>query len=60
MKSRVMLIPADDDFVFYGKRTIKGKQVVNSFLLYADLASFGGIGLTALQQVAEKHGFPRI
>ncbi len=60
LKSKVVLIPADDEFVFYGKRRINKKEVVNPFLLYVDLASFGGIALTALQQVSAKHGFPNL
>ncbi len=60
LKSKVMLIPADDEFIFYNKRSVKREEIVNSFLLYVDLASFGGIALTALQQVAEKHGFPKL
>lgn len=60
LKTRIVLIPAEDDFEFYAERKIKGEKVVNPFLLYADLASMGGIGLTALQQVAEKHHFPQI
>lgn len=60
LKSKVVLIPADDEFVFYGKRRINKEDVVNPFLLYVDLASFGGIALTALQQVSAKHGFPSL
>ncbi len=60
LKTKVILIPADDEFVFYGKRSINKESVVNPFLLYIDLASFGGIALTALQQVAEKHSFPKL
>lgn len=60
LKSKTVLIPADDKFVFYSKRKIKWENVVNPFLLYVDLASFSGIALTALQEVAEKHGFPNI
>ncbi|MFH0973511.1 MAG: hypothetical protein V1817_01840 [Candidatus Micrarchaeota archaeon] len=60
LKKRVALVVADDEFVFYGSRKISGERVVNSFLLYVDLASFGGIALTALYAVAEKHGFPKL
>ncbi|MFH0713851.1 MAG: MarR family transcriptional regulator [Candidatus Micrarchaeota archaeon] len=60
LKSKVVLIPADDEFVFYGKWSINNEEVVNPFLLYVDLASFGGIAFTALQQVSEKHGFPSL
>ncbi|MBI5636199.1 MarR family transcriptional regulator [Candidatus Micrarchaeota archaeon] len=60
LKSKVVLIPAEDEFVFYGKRSVNNEKIVNPFLLYADLASFGGICLTALQQVAEKHGFAQL
>ena len=60
LKSKVVLIPADDEFVFYGKRRIYNEEVVNPFLLYVDLASFGGIALTALQQVSAKHSFPNL
>ena len=59
-KTKVVLIPAEDKFYFYAKRRIKGENVVNPYLLYADLASMGGIGLTALQQVAEKHHLQKI
>lgn len=60
LKKRVALVVADDEFVFYGCREISGERVVNPFLLYVDLASFGGIALTALYAVAEKHGFPKL
>lgn len=60
LKSKVVLIEADDDFVFYGERKIKGERVVNPFLLYVDLASFGGLAMSALGEVAEKHGFPKL
>ena len=59
-KTKIVLIPAEDEFVFYAQRKIKGERVVNPFLLYADLASLGGMGLTALRQVAEKHDLPQI
>ena len=59
-KTKVVLIPAEDKFYFYAKRRIRGENVVNPHLLYADLASMGGIGLTALQQVAEKHHLQKI
>jgi len=60
LKSRVALIPAEDEFVFYGARKIGGELVVNPFLLYVDLASFGGTASTALQAIAEKYKFPRL
>lgn len=60
LKTKTALIPAEDEFVFYGRRKIGGEWVVNPFLLYVDLASFGGMALTALERVAEKHGFPSL
>ncbi|MBI5037029.1 MarR family transcriptional regulator [Candidatus Micrarchaeota archaeon] len=60
LKSKIVLIEADDDFVFYGKRKLKGENVVNPFLLYVDMASFGGLASSALGEVAEKHGFPKL
>ncbi len=59
-KTKTALIVAEDEFVFYGARRMGGERVVNPFLLYVDLASFGGIAFTALRQVAEKHGFPSL
>ncbi|MEK6924032.1 MAG: helix-turn-helix domain-containing protein [Candidatus Micrarchaeota archaeon] len=59
-KTKIVLIPAEDEFNFYAERKLKGGNVVNPFLLYVDLASLGGMGLTALQQVAEKHRLPQI
>ncbi|MFH1106295.1 MAG: helix-turn-helix domain-containing protein [Candidatus Micrarchaeota archaeon] len=60
LKTKIALIPAEDEFVFYGKRRVGKEVVVNPFLLYVDLASFGGLALTALERVAEKHGFPSL
>jgi len=60
LKKRVALVVADDEFVFYGVREFASESVVNPFLLYVDLASFGGIALTALDSVAEKHGLPKL
>ncbi len=60
LKSKVVLIPAEDEFVFYGRKKIGRNYIVNPCLLYADLASLGGMGLTALEQVAEKHKLPKV
>ncbi len=58
LKSKIILIPAEDEFVFYGQRKIKGQKVVNPFLLYLDLASLGGVAASALKPFIEKYGFP--
>ena len=60
LKTKTALIPAEDEFVFYGKKRVGTEVVVNPFLLYVDLASFGGMALTALERVAQKHGFPSL
>jgi|SRR3989338_4935045 len=60
LKNDVILIVAPDEYVFYGQRKINGKNVVNEYQLFVDLMSFGGIAETALKNLADKYGFPKI
>jgi hypothetical protein len=53
----IVVIPAEDEFVFYGKRKIGGEWVVNPALLFVDLASLGGMGSDQAIQVAAKRGW---
>ncbi len=50
----IVLIPADDEFVFYERRKIKGLWVVNPALLFVDLSSLGGMALQQASEVAQQ------
>jgi len=50
----IVLIPADDEFVFYERRKIKGQWVVNPALLFVDLSSLGGMAWQQASEVAQQ------